>query len=1157
MAVKFDFLSPGVLLREFDKSQIPAIKTADGLCIIGTAPQGPGNIPVKVRDFETFETLYGAPSPGRGQAGDSDGYRSSSFTDVSYGMYAAQAWLKSTDSPVTFIRLIGEQHPSQSAGTGLQAGWKTTNTTPSASLDSCGGAYGLFMFPSASNSTSITGTLAAIFYANEGALRLSGTLHAGGAASASCGDVYVSDPNGHFGAFKLEHVDSAETSSYSFSFNEAEDNFVRKAFNTDPQKTNSSVTNPAVVQKADEHMWLGESYAEAVNRIVSDVSSSAGKQTAVLLYMGGNSGGNFIYGNMNREASYAKSGWFFSQDPNGKAGGSGYSTTGSTEKLFRICSIYKGSECQNRYKIQIAVRQLNDGNGDEYSRFDLALTSLSDGSIVEQFVGLNLNPASDDFIAKRIGNQELTWNDSEKKYKINGQYPNLSSHIRVELSNAVEKGSLINKGACPWGVHGPIGIADAFYGKNSPDKDLQLVKACDTDHPLKSMFLGDADEVVFGSGAPTGVQSTLDITVTTAAFDASHSFNIAVPSAIGGEPGNAVKIMFGNGAGSGAADQIRIRRDANTETPTATDLAQLLVFAINGTTPSGPQAGGSGTYAAADVGFADVGTNGTAGVAGITASRVGAVVTITADQAHADGDSITLTDVIADPINTLFGSASKALAGGVTPGTDNKVINGLTDGSTDVCIKFPSLRLTTEDSTEAGGNYSAGDALGVRHIKGAGSTRHASYIDLVRAGPSTNKGAQALSVYPSGESDPDPTASGLDYTYSFTLDDVIFNKDAQDKLFYEAGSRATGNSITHKSGSAFLVDNIDGAVFSSPLFGGFDGVDITEPNPFSNRYLGGNGGSNKAVSNNYAVYAFEKALDTVADPEVAAMDLLSYPGLTKPTLTKQILTLAASRGDCLAIIDPEGGLSPAGEDAVTETAGSISTTVTKLRGRRLNNSYGCAYYPWVRVDTPQATGIYMPPSVAAIGAMAGSDRQSDVWFAPAGFNRGGLNPLGSLESGLSVVGTEEHLTKKNRDSLYSNNINPIARFPATNDIVVFGQKTLQQTRSALDRINVRRMMIYLKKQIGAIADQFLFERNSQEVWLSFSSQANRVLDALRADGGISEYSLILDETTTTPDLVDRNILYAKVFVKPARAIEFIVVDFVITRSGVDFGSVSY
>ena len=144
--------------------------------------------------------------------------------------------------------------------------------------------------------------------------------------------------------------------------------------------------------------------------------------------------------------------------------------------------------------------------------------------------------------------------------------------------------------------------------------------------------------------------------------------------------------------------------------------------------------------------------------------------------------------------------------------------------------------------------------------------------------------------------------------------------------------------------------------------------------------------------------------------------------------------------------------------------------------------------------------------------------------------------------------TEEHLTKRNRDNLYAININPIAKFPSSNDIVVFGQKTLQKTRSALDRINVRRMMLFIKKRIGRIADSFLFEQNIESTWASFRAQAKRVLDGVRAEGGITDYRLILDKTTTTPDLVDRNIMYAKVMVKPARSIEFIVVDFVITRS---------
>ena len=151
-----------------------------------------------------------------------------------------------------------------------------------------------------------------------------------------------------------------------------------------------------------------------------------------------------------------------------------------------------------------------------------------------------------------------------------------------------------------------------------------------------------------------------------------------------------------------------------------------------------------------------------------------------------------------------------------------------------------------------------------------------------------------------------------------------------------------------------------------------------------------------------------------------------------------------------------------------------------------------------------------------------------------------------------MLGTTLHLTKEDRDVLYENSVNPIAKFPSTGDTVIFGQKKMQVAASALDRINVRRLMIYLKRQIGLIADTILFDQNVQVTWNRFTAQADNVLSAVQADLGITEYKLVLDETTTTPDLIDRNILYAKIFVKPARAIEFIAIDFIITQSGVEF-----
>jgi uncharacterized protein len=143
------------------------------------------------------------------------------------------------------------------------------------------------------------------------------------------------------------------------------------------------------------------------------------------------------------------------------------------------------------------------------------------------------------------------------------------------------------------------------------------------------------------------------------------------------------------------------------------------------------------------------------------------------------------------------------------------------------------------------------------------------------------------------------------------------------------------------------------------------------------------------------------------------------------------------------------------------------------------------------------------------------------------------------------------LTSKQRDKLYEVNINPIASFPAEG-IVIFGQKTLQLTPSALDRINVRRLLVFLKKEISRIASTTLFEPNVETTWASFRSRADLLLNTVKQGLGLADYKLVLDETTTTPDLIDRNVMYAKVYLKPARAIEFIALDFIITRSGASF-----
>jgi len=389
------------------------------------------------------------------------------------------------------------------------------------------------------------------------------------------------------------------------------------------------------------------------------------------------------------------------------------------------------------------------------------------------------------------------------------------------------------------------------------------------------------------------------------------------------------------------------------------------------------------------------------------------------------------------------------------------------------------------------------------------------------------------------------------YQWVFTLDDVVATTGSSgdiDDAYYQANSRLSGTSIS-ASGSLNYESTLDAGVtqFTIPLFGGSDGLDLTEQEPFRNT-----GTKSKTEKTSYAYYSIKRAVDSVSDPEVIEMNIATMPGITNTGLTDHLMGTCESRADALAIIDLDGGYTPASENDDTEAERSqsgVDEVVSNIRDRGLNTSYGCAYYPWVQIrDRTTNFPLNVPPSVVALGTMASSQESTAVWFAPAGFNRGGLSE-GS--AGIAVTDVKDKLTAKKRDKLYEHNINPIASFPSEG-IVIFGQKTLQSTPSALDRINVRRLLIFLKKGISNIASRILFDQNVQVTWDRFTSQVNPYLDSVKSGLGLTDYKVLLDETTTTPDLIDRNILYAKIFLKPARAIEFIALDFIVTRTGASF-----
>ena len=396
---------------------------------------------------------------------------------------------------------------------------------------------------------------------------------------------------------------------------------------------------------------------------------------------------------------------------------------------------------------------------------------------------------------------------------------------------------------------------------------------------------------------------------------------------------------------------------------------------------------------------------------------------------------------------------------------------------------------------------------------------------------------------------------GSNYTeisWIFSLDDVKL--DSGSIASYVSGSRKDGTSYTANNSAKKLVNEKKWNRFTTLLHGGFDGFDITEKDPLRNEKL-----DDGTELTNYTYNTVKQAIQSIRDPEILEYNIATLPGMSNATLTKLLVDNCEDRGDALAIIDLEnngtgtGMYQPNTENNSNEKTRvdnqNIDTVRSKLEDREINSSYGCTYYPWVQVrDDNTAAILKVPPSVVALGAMSFSEAQQAPWFAPAGFTRGGLSN-GAI--GLNVVGVTHKLTSEDRDKLYEANINPIATFPSEG-IVVFGQKTLQVTPSALDRINVRRLLILLKKEVSNIAATTLFEQNQQATWLNFSTRVKRFLTGVKSQLGLTDFKVVLDETTTTPDLIDRNVMYAKIFLKPARSIEFIALDFIITDSGASF-----
>jgi len=330
-------------------------------------------------------------------------------------------------------------------------------------------------------------------------------------------------------------------------------------------------------------------------------------------------------------------------------------------------------------------------------------------------------------------------------------------------------------------------------------------------------------------------------------------------------------------------------------------------------------------------------------------------------------------------------------------------------------------------------------------------------------------------------------------------------------------------ALSHKDQRKFVV----------PFQGGFDGLNPAVTASVGSAITAANSqGFDFTTSLSSGSVAFKRAINAVSNPDEFDINLLVTPGIIHslhPSVTNHAISKIEDRADAFYIMDG------------SQYGRSIDNAVTDVK--TLDTNYVATYYPWVKIfDDSAGKPTWVPPSVVLPGVYANTDRVAHEWFAPAGLNRGGLQ---------NVTEAQTRLTHAERDTLYENRINPIATFPGQG-VVVFGQKTLQGKPSALDRINVRRLLIRLRKFIASTSRFLVFEQNNNATRNRFLNLVNPFLEQVQANSGLTAFRIVMDESNNGPDVVDRNQLVGQIFIQPTRTAEFIVLDFVVQPTGAAF-----
>ena len=373
---------------------------------------------------------------------------------------------------------------------------------------------------------------------------------------------------------------------------------------------------------------------------------------------------------------------------------------------------------------------------------------------------------------------------------------------------------------------------------------------------------------------------------------------------------------------------------------------------------------------------------------------------------------------------------------------------------------------------------------------------------------------------------------GYDYDFSST-DNLNFLMPTPDSNTEIVGSDFD-LATCHSNGSPItLTSNVDAKKFMVPLQGGFDGW---EPNRViltgTSIVAGNTQGLDCSSATATGTIALRKAINAVSNPDEFDINMVVLPGVLHrlhSSVTIYAKDMCEDRQDCFFVMD-----AGAYQDSNTTVVNALTS---------FDSNYVATYHPWVKIlDTDKNKPVWVPPSVVLPGVIAFNDSVAAEWFAPAGLNRGGLT---------NVIEVKSRLTHAERDTLYEGRVNPIATFPGQG-ATVFGQKTLQARPSALDRINVRRLLIAVKKFIASSTRYLVFENNTAATRNRFLSIVNPYLESIQQRNGLFAFRVVMDDTNNTPDVIDRNTMVGEIFLQPSKTAEFIVLDFNILPTGATF-----